>query len=162
MLVTHDRYLLGRVADHLLRIHEGKAETREGGYEDHRAWVDLDLGSEDEAGDGVKEPKKAAKPEKAAEKKPEPVAEAAKPKAVDKEKQKQLKRLERHVSEAEAKVTELEARMDAVQKELAEMDPADWQPFSDKLNVQKSIEEELAYAMAAWEEAQGALESAQG
>ncbi|HJV89036.1 MAG TPA: ATP-binding cassette domain-containing protein [Holophagaceae bacterium] len=161
MLVTHDRYLLGRVADHLLRIHEGKAETREGGYEDHRAWVDLDLGSEDEAGDGVKEPKKAPKAEKAPEKKPEPVIEAPKPKAVDKEKQKQLKRLERHVAEAEAKVAELEGRMDAVQKELAAMDPADWQAFGTKLNDQKALEEELAYAMSAWEEAQGALEAAQ-
>ena len=50
IVVTHDRYLLGRVADSLLRIHEGKAEFREGGYEDHQAWVDLDLSAEDEAG----------------------------------------------------------------------------------------------------------------
>ncbi len=31
----------------LLRIHEGQAEFREGAYEDHQAWVDLDLGAEE-------------------------------------------------------------------------------------------------------------------
>ena len=161
LLVTHDRYLLGRVADSLLRVHEGKAEWKEGGYEDNQAWVDLDLGNEDDAGDGVKEPKKAAKAEKAPEKKPDPVAEAPKPKAIDKEKQKTLKRLERHVAEAEAKVSELEGKMADIQKALAAMDPADWQAFNDKLNAQKALEEELAYAMSAWEEAQGALEAGQ-
>ncbi len=163
LLVTHDRYLLGRVADSLLRVHEGKAEWKEGGYEDNQAWVDLDLGNEDEAGEGVKEPRKAGKPEKKAEppKAPDAAPKAPEKKAIDKEKQKALKRLERHVAEAETKVAELEARMTAIQKELAAMDPADWEAFSAKLNAQKALEEELAYAMSAWEEAQGALESAQ-
>lgn len=159
LLVTHDRYLLGRVADSLLRIHEGRAEWKEGGYEDNQAWVDLDLGNEDEAGDGVK-----AKPEpKKPEPKPQPKAEPKapeKPKAIDKEKQKAVKRFERLVSEAEAKVGELEARMAVLQKELAAMDPSDWQSFNGKLNEQKALEEEIAYAMSAWEEAQEALETA--
>jgi ATP-binding cassette subfamily F protein 3 len=159
LLVTHDRYLLGRVADSLLRVHEGKAEWKEGGYEDNQAWVDLDLGNEDEAGDGVK-----AKPEtKKAEPKPRPKAEPKaqeKPKAIDKEKQKAAKRFERLVAEAEAKVAELEAKMTVLQKELAAMDPSDWQSFNDKLDAQKALEEEIAYAMSAWEEAQEALDTA--
>jgi hypothetical protein len=40
------------------------------------------------------------------------------------------------------------------------MDPSDWQAFNTRLDDQKSLEQELAYAMAAWEEAQLALESA--
>ncbi len=162
LLVTHDRYLLGRVADSLLRIHEGRAEWKEGGYEDNQAWVDLDLGQEDEAGDGVKDPKKAPKAEAKRPEAPQPtsVPAAEKPKAIDKDKQKAVKRLERHVAEAEAKVADLEGRMSEVQKALAAMDPSDWQAFNAKLNDQKALEEELAYAMSAWEEAQGALEEA--
>ena len=162
LLVTHDRFLLGRVADSLLRIHEGRAEWKEGGYEDNQAWVDLDLGQEDEAGDGVKDPKKAPKAEAKRPEAPQPtsVPAAEKPKAIDKDKQKAVKRLERHVAEAEAKVADLEGRMSEVQKALAAMDPSDWQAFNAKLNDQKALEEELAYAMSAWEEAQGALEEA--
>ena len=157
MLVTHDRYLLGRVCDSLLRIHEGQAELREGGYEDNQAWVDLDIQADEP--DEAPAPKAATKPAKAeaAPKAPEP----EKPKAIDKEKQKTLKRLEKQVAEAEAKVAALEAQLEAMQKELAAMDPNDWQAFSAKLDAQKALEGDLAYAMAEWEEAQGRLESAQ-
>ncbi len=184
LVVTHDRYLLGRVADHLLRIHEGQAEFREGGYEDHQAWVDLDLAAdepEDEAGeeshrrarrdgpkgapqDGARKaapaPQKASSAPSAPNPKPlAPSAQAAQaPKPIDKERQKQLKRLERHVAEAEAKVSDLEAKLSALAQELAAMDPSDWQAFNAKLDDQKGLEADLAYAMAEWEEAQGALE----
>jgi len=156
LLVTHDRYLLGRVCDSLLRIHEGQAELREGSYEDHQAWVDLDIAADevDEAPEPSRQPAKPREPE-AGSRKP------AKPEAIDKEKQKQLKRLERHVSEAEAKVAEMEAGLGALQKELAAMDPNDWQAFSGKLDEQKALEADLAYAMAEWEAAQGALDGAQ-
>ncbi len=165
LVVTHDRYLLGRVADSLLRIHEGRAEFREGGYEDHQAWVDLDLGEEEQAGSHPPEAPKKPEPRKPEAKQPEPKpAEpaAAKARPVDKEKQKQLKRLERLAGEAEAKVTGLEGRLAALQAELAAMDPSDWQAFNARLDAQKALESELAYAMADWESAQGALEAAQG
>ena len=165
VVVTHDRYLLGRVADSLLRIHEGRAELREGGYEDHQAWVDLDLAAEE--GSGSPEPEPVRKQEKRAEaaKPAEPAKKAepspAKSRPVDKEKQKQQKRLERQVADAEAKVTELEARLAALGAELAAMDPSDWQAFNVKLDAQKALESELAYAMTDWEAAQGALETSQ-
>jgi ATP-binding cassette subfamily F protein 3 len=158
IVVTHDRYLLGRVADSLLRIHEGQAEFKDGGYEDHQAWVDLDLAAD--------EPDEVPVP-KAEKKAPAPKAEpikTSKPeqgRPIDKEKQKTLKRLERHASEAEQKVTELEAKLSDLQKELAAMDPNDWQAFGARLDAQKGLESDLAYAMSAWEEAQSALESAQ-
>ena len=164
IVVTHDRYLLGRVADSLLRVHEGRAEFREGGYEEHQAWVDLDLGSEDEAGSKDPEPLKKA------DKKPEPPQAkvqpahraAAKPHApIDKDKQRALKRAERLVGEAEAKVAALEAKLTGHQLVLAAMDPADWQAFSERLDEQKALEADLAYAMSDWEAAQGALEELQ-
>ena len=168
IVVTHDRYLLGRVADSLLRIHEGRAELREGGYEENQAWVDLDLGQEDEAGSQEPEaPKKIdRKPEQA--KAPSRPQAAPKPDAppkphppIDKDKQRSLKRAERLVGEAEAKVAALEAQLTEHQKVLAAMDPADWQAFSARLDEQKALEGDLAYAMSDWEAAQGALEELQ-
>ncbi len=41
------------------------------------------------------------------------------------------------------------------------MDPTDWQAFSARLDAQKALEADLAYAMSDWEGAQGALEDAQ-
>jgi ATPase subunit of ABC transporter with duplicated ATPase domains len=163
IIVTHDRYLLGRVADSLLRIHDGRAEFREGGYEDHQAWVDLDLGSEDEAGSQEPEvSKKAAsvQAKPAAAVKPQSPA-PPKPAAIDKDKQRAIKRFEKQVVEAEAKVADLEARLAELQKEMAAMDPTDWQAFSARLDAQKALEGDLAYAMSDWEAAQGALEDAQ-
>ena len=72
-----------------------------------------------------------------------------------------MKRFEKQVAEAEAKVAELEAKLADLQKEMAAMDPADWQAFSAKLDAQKTLEADLAYAMSDWEAAQGALEDAQ-
>jgi len=155
VLVTHDRYLLGRVSDSLLRIHEGKAEFREGSYEDHQAWVDLDLGQEpsDDEGPKVRE-KDVPKPKEA----PKAVAAPAKPVAIDKERQKTLKRLERLVGEAEAKVGELEAKAAVLNGELVVADPSDWKQFQEKTDALKAVEMELAYAMAEWEERQRAIE----
>jgi len=162
VLVTHDRYLLGRVADSLLRVHEGLAEFREGGYEENQAWVDLNVGQEDEADlkesrpvERAKEerPKTAAKPQ---EQKPQ---DSRRP--IDKEKQKTVRRWERKVSEAEAQVSTLEEGLVALSKELAAADPSDWQGFNVLMERQKTLEMDLAYAMTAWEEAQTALEEAQ-
>lgn len=163
VLVTHDRYLLGRVADSLLRIHEGQAEFREGGYEDHQAWVDLDLApdeGEEAEGEAVA-PSKPTPTKVKPEPRPMEPASAPRPVSVDRERQKALKRWERKVAEAEAVVTELEGRLAELQRTLAEMDPTDWQAFGAKLDEQKALESELAYALAAWEEAQTALEEAQ-
>ena len=61
-----------------------------------------------------------------------------------------------------AQVADLETRMAVLAQELAGMDPTDWKAFNEKLESQKGLETELAYAMAEWEEAQTALEQAQG
>ena len=46
----------------------------------------------------------------------------------------------------------------ALSKDLAVQDPGDWDAFSAKLDGQRQLETELAYAMTEWEEAQSALE----
>ena len=158
IVVTHDRYLLGRVADSLLRIHENKAEFREGGYEEHQAWVDLDIGQEPEVDTEEVEgkPKEAPKPKRFAK----PVA-TPKAVAIDREKQKNIRRWERKVNEAEASVGELERRLADLSQELVDMDPMDWKAFNEKLEAQKTLETELAYAMTEWEESQTALDQSQ-
>ncbi len=167
IVVTHDRYLLGRVADSLLRIHEGRAQFREGGYEDHQAWVDLDLGAENEAGSPEPDtPNKSEKKPELSQPKAIPAAKpqrvSAKPQGpIDRDKQRAVKRFEKQVTEAEARVAELEASLVELQKEMATMDPSDWQAFNGKLDAQKALEADLAYAMSDWEESQGALEEAQ-
>ncbi|HWQ09694.1 MAG TPA: hypothetical protein VN436_11315, partial [Holophaga sp.] len=159
VIVTHDRYLLGRVADSLLRIHDNKAEFREGSYEEHQAWVDLDIGQEPGGASPQPEAGKEAEAE-APKPRPKPKPQA-KPAPIDKEKQKTVRRWERKVEEAEAKVTGMEGRLADLAQELAAMDPTDWKAFNEKLEIQKGLETDLAYAMAEWEEAQTALEEAQ-
>ncbi len=171
IVVTHDRYLLGRVADSLLRIHQNKAEFREGGYEEHQAWVDLDIGQDPESPvpeirpEGTREganPEDGRKPKSKAPAKrkdlPQPPAKSA---PIDKEKQKNVRRWERKVSEAESNVAALEASLAELAQRLAAMDPMDWKAFNEELEAQKGLETELAYAMTEWEEAQTALEEAQ-
>ncbi|BDU76379.1 ABC-F family ATP-binding cassette domain-containing protein [Mesoterricola sediminis] len=160
VLVTHDRYLLGRVADSILRVHEGRAEFKEGGYEDNQAWVDLDIDQDVEAPAEPEEAPQRRKAEpkpKAADKAPAP---PAKPQPIDRERQKTLRRWERKVQEAEAQVADLEGRLAVLAQELAVTDPAQWETFSAKLDAQKQLETELAYAMSEWEQAQTALEEA--
>ena len=172
VLVTHDRYLLGRVADSLLRIHERAAEFREGGYEDNQAWVDLDVGQEpDEPEAPLAEPAapkaaprpapKAPRPAPRQPKAPQAAPAPAAARPIDRERQKVVKRWERKVQDAEAQVAALEQQLAALAQELAGMDPGDWQAFGAKLDAQKQLETELAYAMTEWEEAQTGLEEAQ-
>jgi ATP-binding cassette subfamily F protein 3 len=162
VLVTHDRYLLGRVADSLLRVHEGQAAFREGGYEEHQAWVDLDLGQEPEEPEEEKpRAKESIRPKESSKPKDGPAASPSRPAPIDKEKQKTIRRWERKVTEAEARVGELEAQLAGLSKELAGADPSDWQAFNVLLERQKVQEMDLAYAMSEWEEAQTALEQAQ-
>jgi ATP-binding cassette subfamily F protein 3 len=156
LLVTHDRYLLGRVADCLLRIHENKAEFREGGYEDNQAWVDLDLDLEIADQDEYKTPKM-----KTTKKNPEQEQRLeTRLQAIDKEQQKWIKRLERKLTEAERKISELEAKISQLNEELGQLDPADWKMLQEKNQAIKQTEEDLMYAISDWEELLRALDQA--
>jgi hypothetical protein len=157
LLVTHDRYLLGRVADCLLRIHDGRAEFREGGFEDNKAWIDLAPDGGASEGAAAKAPARPkAKPEP--EQKPKPEPTDAKRQAIDKEKQRRARRLEKQLAEAEAKISGLEARMAELAGQLARTDPGDWRAFQEKTQEMKDAEEDLMYAMHAWEGMQRELD----
>jgi ATP-binding cassette subfamily F protein 3 len=162
-LVTHDRYLLGRVADSLMRIHGGKVEYREGGYEDYQAWVDADLGAEGNEKvieSRAKNPKgEAAPPSKKAQPRPkhQPKPEAAKSAVSDKEQQRWIQRLERKLKEAETGILGLEGQIARLNEELSQADPSDWKNYQEKAQEIRQVEEELMYAMQDWESLHQAL-----
>jgi ATP-binding cassette subfamily F protein 3 len=166
VVVTHDRYLLGRVADSLLRIHEAQAEFREGGYEENQDWVDLDLTADEPDEEPNSKPQASSPKQQVPSLKSQvssPKAQdSSKTKLLDKDAQKAFKRLERKAQESESNVTELEGMITALSAEMAAMDPNDWQAFTAKLDEQKQLESDLAYAMSEWEDAQRAMEIAQG
>ena len=113
--------------------------------------MDLDIGEEQGGASPQADDRKEAEAE-APRPKPKPKPQA-KPAPIDKEKQKTVRRWERKVEEAETRVAEMEGRLAAMAQELAAMDPTDWKAFNERLEVQKGLETELAYAMAEWEEA---------
>jgi ATP-binding cassette subfamily F protein 3 len=168
-LVTHDRYLLGRVADSLMRIHDGKVEFREGGYEDNQAWVDLDLGVEKQeeiVGRKAKNPNKEVvappnKPQPKSRPKPQPqpkAASGAKGISVEKEQQKWVQRLEKKLKEAEAKISSMESQIAHLNEQLSQADPGDWKSYQEKAQSIRQVEEDLMYAMQDWEALHSALE----
>ena len=152
ILVTHDRYLLGRVADSLLRIHDNKVEFREGRYEDNNLWVDLDIGCESKppSDNSVSSSSKISCIQQV------PVNT----RLSCRDKEKAIKRWERKVQEAEASVIGVEKRLAAINMDLVALEPDDWQAFSSHLDLQKALEVELANALNIWEEVQTALEEA--
>jgi ATP-binding cassette subfamily F protein 3 len=173
VLVTHDRYLLGRVADCLLRIHENRGEFRDGGYEDNQAWVDLNPDEERVEADVAPITAKTKQITKL-NTKSEPKTEAraitkfgaksgtksdAKPQPIDKEQQKLARRLEKQLLDVEAKISDLEAGIARSNEILGQMDPSDWKGFQDKMQEMKKSEEELMYAMRDWEELQMELDT---
>ena len=157
VLVTHDRYLLGRVADCLLRIHENKTEFREGGYEDNKAWVDLDSDVEESEDNQVPKPKPLPKQTSAPETAKTTVPNG-KQRVMGKEQQKKIRKLEKQLSDVEARISDMEAQMLQLNELLSQTDPSDWKGFQEKTQALKRSEEELMYAMHDWEGLQSELE----
>jgi ATP-binding cassette subfamily F protein 3 len=148
ILVTHDRYLLGRVADSLLRIHNNKIELRDGCYEENKSWVDLDIGCESTPPSNNIVLSNPSCNRQVIEK----------PKSLDRDREKLIRRWERKVQETEASVANIEKQIADICMKITIVKPDDWQTFSNHLNTQKALEIELTNALNAWEEAQVALE----
>jgi ATP-binding cassette subfamily F protein 3 len=135
ILVSHDRYFISRTANKIWSIENGQIVEFKGGYEEWVAW------NERMAKQQAQQAKAAAPPKPEKKETPAPVKETApappKSAPIDKEKQKEQRRLEKRFSELEQMVTDLQAQVKQSEARLA--DPA---IYSDHSRFQ---EEERTY-----------------
>jgi len=122
ILVSHDRYFISKTANKIWEIVDGKIVEFKGGYTEWCEW------KERMEKNAVKEQlnKKESKPEPVVEKKKEPTPPPSQPvqgnNAIDKDKQKEKKRLQRQFDELEAKIAGL--KKSKAEAEAALADPA--------------------------------------
>jgi ATP-binding cassette subfamily F protein 3 len=142
IVISHDRYFLDRVCTRLLVIEGDHVEAHLGNYSDWRH--------------RVRETQKTA----AAVAPPAPKAppsDAAKDRTAGKERDRELRRLERRVETLEADVGKLEADLAAVRAELAGDHAGDWQKLHQLADRERELDALLARRMTEWEAAGTAL-----
>ncbi len=61
LLVTHDRYLVNAIADHVLVLRDGKASLIDGNYDNYRHWLKQGMAISDRGNVGVSDAKATAK-----------------------------------------------------------------------------------------------------
>ena len=138
VLISHDRWLLGQVTDHILDIRRAGPIAYPGGYEDYRAG------------------RKPIETKKPTAKTQEP--EEA-PKLSPRELSKEIQRVEKLVAQLENEVADQEADIKDLEDRLANVDPT-----ADILALTQQhaqAQERLAGTMSAWEEQSLKLEELQ-
>jgi ATP-binding cassette subfamily F protein 3 len=144
ILVSHDRYFISKTANKIWEIVNGKIVEFKGGYQE---WVEWKERMEKQAAQS----KQSASIEKP--KLVENVAKAKPAQPIDKEKQKEQKKLQRQFDEIEKKVTELKQLRSHIESELA--DPSiytDSRKFSETEKKYNSVISELVNSESKYEE----------
>lgn len=139
ILVSHDRYFVAKTANKIWEIVDHQIKEFKGGYEEWVAWKERMARLEQENRKQEKQVTSAPVAEKPAEKKPEPVVKNA-PVAIDKEKKKELQKIQRQFQQVETEIAALTSRKAELEASLA--DPA---TYSDKTRF---LEAETAYKKA--------------
>ncbi|MBE2231758.1 MAG: ABC-F family ATP-binding cassette domain-containing protein [Chitinophagaceae bacterium] len=142
ILVSHDRYFVAKTANKIWEIVDHQIKEFKGGYEEWVAWKERMARLEQENRKQEKQVTAAPAAEKPAEKKPEPVVKHA-PVAIDKEKKKELQKIQRQFQQVETEIAALTSRKAELEASLA--DPS---TYSDKTRF---LEAETAYKKAAEE-----------
>lgn len=143
ILVSHDRYFISKTANKIWEIVEGKIVEFKGGYQE---WVEWKERMEKQASQA----KQSISNEKA-----KPVEKNVKeisPQPIDKEKQKEQKKVQKQFDEIDKKVTELKLLRTNIESELA--DPSiytDARKFSDTEKKYNTLLTELSNAEANYE-----------
>ncbi|MDP4202458.1 MAG: ABC-F family ATP-binding cassette domain-containing protein [Bacteroidota bacterium] len=102
IVVSHDRYFMDKVVDHLLAFEgDGKIKDYPGNYTDYREWKELQLAQEAE------EKEKAPKPEKEKQQRPK----ADKPQKLSYKEQKEFEALEVEIETLESEKTQIENQL---------------------------------------------------
>jgi ATP-binding cassette subfamily F protein 3 len=148
LLVSHDRYFVSKTANKIWEIVDGEIKEFKGGYEEWVQWKQR-MAKQDSANNKSKS-KPVAEP---ANPKPAATAEPVQQQApIDKEKKKELQRIQKEFQQLEIQLAELKK-----QKEQLEADLASPAIYSDKLKFQSA---EKAYQQASqhWESANSRYE----
>ena len=151
ILVSHDRYFISKAANKIWEIVDGKIVEFKGGYQE---WVEWKERMEKLAKQQENNAKQSVQPDKKKEVKPEPVAQPApvQNNAIDKEKQKEKKRLQRQFEELEKKISELKSQKTAIEAALA--DPgiySDMKKFQETEQQYNKVNAELQQAEKQYE-----------
>jgi ATP-binding cassette subfamily F protein 3 len=148
LLVSHDRYFVSKTANKIWEIVDGEIKEFKGGYEEWVQWMQR-MAKPDSANNISKSKPVAepATPKPAAA--PEPVQQQA---PIDKEKKKELQRIQKEFQQLEIQLAELKK-----QKEQLEADLASPAIYSDKLKFQ-SAEKAYQQASQQWESANSRYE----
>ncbi|MGL6267307.1 MAG: ABC-F family ATP-binding cassette domain-containing protein, partial [Chitinophagaceae bacterium] len=133
ILVSHDRYFISKTANKIWSIEDGKISEFKGGYEEWVQWNERMQKAEAQKAKSENGKQDNNQPKSVSKNKPEPVIEETivKPVIIDKEKQKEQKKLQKRFSELE----ELVASLSKKQKE-SEASLADPEIYSDNNKFQ--------------------------
>jgi ATP-binding cassette subfamily F protein 3 len=150
LVISHDRYFLDRVCTRLLVIEGDHVEAHSGNYSDWRR-RERDAAAPAAA---PPPPKKEEKP------KAVPPSDAAKDRASSKERERELRRLEKRVETLEGDVGKLEADLAAVRAELTADHAGNWQKLHELADKERELDALLAKRIGEWEAAGTALAKA--
>ena len=176
ILVSHDRYFVSKTANKIWQIVDGKIISFKGGYDEWVAWNERMARQAQAEAKAQKESNAipAAKKSDSGNKKPSEPAQAsptktggnsssaepvsAKAAPIDKEKQKEQRRLQKQFEELEQQITKLQEEKKALEAQLAAPEIySDHQKFAAAESQYKAVTKKLSDAEAAYEEVFGKL-----
>jgi len=148
IVVSHDRHLLGLIADRLLLVDGGRAQEFDGTLDDYR--------------DSVLSAARAGKGKRQGEASPEPKETLSKAERKEKRKaaadaRERTKPLRKAIADAEVDMKKLTAKRDAVDAKLIDAAPAQ---ASELMKQRGQLTREIEEAEARWLEASEAVETA--
>jgi ATP-binding cassette subfamily F protein 3 len=156
--VSHDRYFLDRICTRLLVIEGTHVESHLGNYSDWRSRSS----AEPPGGSPPPLAKDSAGQSPAPSTRSKPQA-AAVAREVDRQREREQRRLARRVETLEADVSKLETELAAIRAELAADHAGDWQKLHALAERERELDALLARRMAEWEAASAAaLNAASG
>jgi ATP-binding cassette, subfamily F, member 3 len=166
LVVSHDRYFLDRVCTRLLVLEDGTVHSHLGNYSDWRRRV-REAAQEPGKSAAAPSPARAAPAQPPAKLAPKAATAAAAPtstagtdRSATKERDRELRRLERRVETLEADVAKLEADLGAVRAELAADHAGDWLKLHQLADREREVDALLARRLSEWEAAGTALTKA--
>ena len=146
ILVSHDRYFISKTANKIWSIEDGKIAEFKGGYEEWVQWNERKLKAEQQKNKSETDKPAKSNSKPAMESKPAEVVPVEKPKPViiDKEKQKEQKKLQKRFVELEELITALGLKQKAAEAALADPEIySDNQKFQQKEKEYQQISRQL-------------------